>query len=296
MTITAGSTSSTVSQERLTGERALFHAQGTTVVDSVLTEGESPLKHSSDITVEDSVFGWKYPLWYTTHATVRDTVLQNDARSGIWYADDIHMSHCTIEAPKTFRRSRHVSLDHVDLPHAQETLWSCEDVDLVEVSATGDYFGMNSTRIRAHGLRISGNYAFDGASDIEIRDARILSKDAFWNASDVVVRDSLIVGEYLGWNSRNLTFENCTIVSLQGMCYIENLTLRNCRVLDTTLAFEYSTVDVESTTRIDSVINPLGGVIRAPEIGEIVLDPERVDPAATTIVTTVPPTTERNTL
>jgi hypothetical protein len=31
------------------------------------------------------------------------------------------------------------------------------------------------------------------------------------------------------------------------------------------------------------VLNPRGGVIRAPEIGEVVLDPTQVDPRATII-------------
>lgn len=273
-----------VERQRLTGERALFRSESVHVRDSVFADGESPLKESSGIEVDGSLFQWKYPLWYTSDVQVRQSALQTTARSGIWYADGVHISNSTIDAPKTFRRSRHITLDHVDIPDAQETLWTCEDIVLNDVSARGDYFAMNSSRIRARGLGLSGNYAFDGATDVEISDARIMSKDAFWNSRDVTVRDSLIAGEYLGWNSSNLTFENCTISSLQGMCYIDGLTLRNCRLLDTTLAFEYSTVDVDVTTRIDSVLNPRGGVIRAWDIGELVLDPTQVDPSDCTII------------
>ena len=43
---------------------------------------------------------------------------------------------------------------------------------------------------------------------------------------------------------------NCTIESLQGMCYIDNLVMKNCKLLNTTLAFEYSTIDVEITDGI----------------------------------------------
>lgn len=277
-------TQESVSQRRLTGERALFHAQDIHVEDSVFADGESPLKESTGVEIDRTQFDWKYPLWYATDVTARDSVLSVNGRSGLWYASDVRITDSTIAAPKTFRRSHGISLAHVDLPNAQETFWNCSEIELLDVSARGDYFAMNSAGIRAKNLRISGNYAFDGASDIEISDARILSKDAFWNSSNVVVRDSVIVGEYLGWNSSHLTFENCTITSLQGMCYIENLTLRNCRLIDTSLAFEYSTVDVESVTRIDSVLNPTAGIIRAPGIGELTLDPERIDPSATTVV------------
>ncbi|MBR5741518.1 MAG: DUF3737 family protein, partial [Firmicutes bacterium] len=91
-------------------------------------------------------------------------------------------------------------------------------------------------------------------------------------------------GEYLAWNSKNVTLENCTIESLQGMCYIDNLVMRNCKLLNTTLAFEYSTVDAEIDSRIESVLNPSGGTIKAKAIGELILQPDEIDPAKTTIV------------
>jgi hypothetical protein len=197
---------SVVEQRRLTGERALYGATDLRVAGSVFADGESPLKESSGVHVDASLFEWKYPLWYAQDVDVADSALLQTARSGIWYTDGIRVIDSTIQAPKTFRRSRRIHLERVDLPHADETLWSYQDVQLTDVTARGDYFAMNSSRIRADGLRLSGSYAFDGARDVEVSGARVLSKDAFWNCEDVVVRDSLVVGEYLGWNSRNLTF------------------------------------------------------------------------------------------
>jgi len=278
--------SAVIEREHLAGERALFQAHDLRVVQSTFAHGESPLKESLGIVLEQSVFGWKYPLWYSLDITMADTVLLETARSGIWYARNVMVRDSTIAAPKTFRRAQGVTLERVDLPNAAETLWNCETIRLTDVTAAGDYFAMNSRGITASGLRINGNYAFDGARDVEIRDATLLSKDAFWNTENVTVRDSLIVGEYLGWNSKNLTFVNCTIESLQGLCYIENLTLINCRLLNTTLAFEYSTVQADVTSRIDSVMNPLGGSIRAHSIGELILDEQRIDPSRTTITIT----------
>lgn len=37
-----------------------------------------------------------------------------------------------------------------------------------------------------------GNYAFDGASDIEIDGAKIISKDAFLNCENVVVKNAVM--------------------------------------------------------------------------------------------------------
>ena len=55
--------------------------------------------------------------------------------------------------------------------------------------------------------------------------------------------------------------------------------MRGCRLNHTNLAFEYSTVDAEIEGHIDSVFNPAGGRIKAGSIGEITLDPARIDPA-----------------
>ena len=121
---------------------------------------------------------------------------------------------------------------------------------------------------------------------MEIRSSHLLSKDAFWNTENVTVYDSFISGEYLGWNAKNLTLINCTIESLQGMCYINNLVMKNCKLLNTTLAFEYSTVDAEITSKVDSILNPSEGVIQAEEIGELIIEKDKVDPGKTRIICT----------
>ena len=154
------------------------------------------------------------------------------------------------------------------------------------MTARGDYFAMNSQNMNIQNLTLYGNYSFDGVKNMEIRSSRLLSKDAFWNTENVTVYDSFISGEYLGWNAKNLTLINCTIESLQGMCYIDNLVMKNCKLLNTTLAFEYSTVDAEITNKIDSVLNPSEGVIRAEEIGKLIIEKDKVDPAKTRIVCT----------
>lgn len=273
-----------IEQQVLTGERALFKGRDLDIRYSTFADGESPLKESRGVKLYRSSFKWKYPLWYSEDAELVECTLFEMARSGIWYTRNISMTGCTIEAPKTFRRSSGITLIDVAMPNAGETLWTCSDVRLNNVTAKGDYFGMNSSNIVVDGFNLVGNYSFDGGRDIEVRNARMLSKDAFWNCENVTVRDSFIYGEYLGWNSKNVTFENCVIESLQGMCYMEGVTLKNCTVLNTNLAFEYSTVEAEILSPVDSVLNPRGGTIGAPAIGEVTFDDPAVDPAATRIV------------
>ena len=271
-------------QQHFEGERALFASQNLTVIDSVFGEGESPLKESRDIDLVGCLFRWKYPLWYCENVTVRNSVWFEMARAGVWYSRGVSISDSQIEAPKNFRRCDGLSLTDVTLTNAQETLWSCRNVSLKNVTARGDYFAMNCENVEVDGLILHGNYSFDGAKNVTIRNSRLLTKDAFWNSENVTVCDSVICGEYLGWNAKNLTLVNCTVESLQGMCYIENLVMRDCKLIETTRAFEYSSVDASIASRIDGVFNPSSGVIRAKEIGELVLDPAFVDPQKTEIV------------
>ena len=275
-----------IKQDVLKGERALFAGRNLHVEDTIFAEGESPLKESRDIEVERSIFKWKYPVWYSKNVHLQDSHMQETARAGIWYTDQINITNTTIDAPKIFRRSSNIELCHVDMPNASETLWMCDGVSFEDVSAKGDYFALNSTNIKGSDFRLVGNYSFDGCKNVDIVSAHMLSKDAFWNCENVVVRDSFISGEYIGWNSRNLTFINCTIQSLQGFCYIDGLVLENCRLLDTTLAFEYcSNISIDVTTRIDSIKNPVSGAINADDIGEIIFDDPNIDPGRTTIIT-----------
>lgn len=270
----------------LTGERALFGSENLLISDSIFDAGESPLKESSNIELVGSMFKWKYPLWYCSHIVAKDCKWFDMARAGVWYSNDILVENAMIEAPKNFRRCSELTLRKVFFVNAAETLWHCSDVLLEDVTARGDYFAMNTSNLKVRNLRLDGNYSFDGCKNVEIEDSTLLSKDAFWNSENITVRNSFISGEYLGWNSRKLTLIDCTIESLQGMCYIENLVMKNCKLINTTLAFEYSSVDAEITGGIDSVINPSEGTIKAGFIKELILEKDKIDPSRTKIICT----------
>ncbi|MBE5962620.1 MAG: DUF3737 family protein [Lachnospiraceae bacterium] len=270
-------------QERFIGERALFKANNLDISYCTFADGESPLKEGSNLKIRNSMFQWRYPLWYCNHVTVEDSAFFENARAGIWYTNDLTMRNITLDAPKTFRRCDGMVLEHVTMPNALETMWSCKNVKMKRVTVNGDYFGMNCEGMEIDGFTLTGNYPFDGAKNLTIRNAKMITKDAFWNSENVTVYDSFISGEYLGWNAKNVTFINCTIESLQGMCYMEHVVLKNCKLLNTNLAFEYSTVDADITSRIDSVKNPYGGHIVAEKIDEVIFDDPAVDKKKTEI-------------
>ncbi|MBO4422824.1 MAG: DUF3737 family protein [Clostridia bacterium] len=274
-----------ITQGRFKGERSLFASSELRIDDAVFEDGESPLKESRDIELHNCLFKWKYPLWYCDRVTADKCVLFEYARAAIWYSNDVEFNDTVIEAPKAFRRCKNVKIRNVAFHNADETLWQCEGVSLENVGAShGAYFGMNCDGVEVDGLTLSGNYAFDGAKNVTVKNSRLITKDAFWNGENVTVSDSFISGEYLGWNSKDLTFINCTIESLQGMCYIDNLKMINCRLINTTLAFEYSSVEAELTGCADSVFNPGSGIIKAERIGELIIERDIVDPSKTKII------------
>lgn len=273
-----------LSRAHLTGERALFQSRRLRIEDSIFGDGESPLKESCDIELRHTQFQWKYPLWYCRRILARECTWQEMARAGVWYSDAVTVEDSVIEAPKNFRRCRELALRRVFLPNAAETLWHCDGVQMEDVQAKGDYFALNSTDMQIHRLSLVGNYSFDGARRVTIEDSRLLSKDAFWNSEHVTARNCFITGEYLGWNAKNLTLIDCTIESLQGLCYIDHLVLRNCKLLNTTLAFEYSTVEADIRGAVESILNPTSGTIRAESIGELILEKDKINPDKTRII------------
>ena len=270
-------------QKSFKEERALFGSDSLKLSGCTFDIGESPLKESSNLELYGCMMRWKYPLWYCENVKVFDSVFTGGSRAGMWYTNNISIENTVIDSPKNFRRCRGVSLTNVSIPDAKETFWSCEDVKLIGVTVCGDYFGMNSKDIEASELKLSGNYSFDGAKSLTLKNSVLVTKDAFWNSENVKVYDSWISGEYLGWNSKNLYFENCIVESLQGLCYIDNLVMRNCRLLDTTLAFEYSSVDADVKGEVGSVFNPSSGRIKADRIAELIIEKGKVEAFKTVI-------------
>ena len=102
----------------------------------------------------------------------------------------------------------------------------------------------------------------------------------------MIAQNCLISGEYLAWNSKNVTLINCTIKSLQALCYVETLVVKDCIFMDTSLAFEYSSVDVSTSGAIKSIKNPKSGAIRAAKIDEIIIDENLVDTKGIKIIIT----------
>lgn len=263
----------------LIGERALFKCNDTQIIDCIFKDGESPLKEGRNLQVNNCSFYYKYPLWYGDNHIVKDSTFYEMSRSGIWYTSNSKFSSCKIIAPKLFRRCSNIILEDITFDNALETLWTCNKVTLNNVKAdNGDYFGKDSKDIKIENLKLNGNYCFDGGEDIYVNNSILNSKDAFWNCKNVTIENSTIIGEYFGWNSENITLKNCKISSHQGFCYMKNIKLDDCSIYDSDLIFEYcQDIDATIVSTLDSVKNPISGIIRSKGIKELILDDNSID-------------------
>ena len=268
-----------------TGERALFATKDADIVGCTFHDGESPLKEGRNLNIVNTTFKWKYPIWYCENVDVHNTTFDENARSGIWYTKNIRIFNSLIASPKTFRYAEKVFVNMCKLPNALETFWNCKDIRIFNTEINGDYLGFRSENVEVNNVTLNGNYAFDSAKNVVIRDSVLYTKDAFWNSENVTVINSTIIGEYLAWNCKNVTFINCTIESHQALCYVQGLKLVRCKLIKTDLCLEYcSDIDVDVVEPIDSVKNPYSGVIKAPQIKEVILDEQFVDPSKTKII------------
>ena len=78
-------------QQKFVGERALFQSRDLELSYCTFADGESPLKESKNLKIENCLFQWKYPLWYCRNVEVKHSTMFEMARAGIWYTDHISM-------------------------------------------------------------------------------------------------------------------------------------------------------------------------------------------------------------
>ena len=274
-----------IKHKSYSGERSLYSLKNASLFDVTFLAGESPLKECSSLTLDNCTFKYKYPLWYSKDIIVKNSLFEETARSGIWYSENLSFEDVVFNSPKTFRKSKNITLKNVDFNNAEETLYFCDKVTINNAYIKGDYCLLGSSNIEIVDSTIEGNYCFDNASNIKAKNCTFLSRDAFWNVKDAVIEDSVIDGEYLAWNSSNITFIRCKIISHQGLCYSKNVKLIDCQITNSDLIFEYcENIDADIDVENVSIKNPRSGSIFLSKGCKIIKNEKYIDPNKTKIV------------
>ena len=232
-------------------------------------DGESALKESSNIKIEDTFFNLRYPLWHVDNLEVKNSKFTELSRAALWYTNNILIEDSFLDGIKALRECKNINLKRIEAT-SPEILWKCKNIELVDSSITSEYAFLLSKNIKIRNLKFSGKYSFQYCKNVEIEDSYLDTKDCFWHTENVVIRNSTVQGEYLAWYSKNLTFIDCRIIGTQPFCYTKNLKLINCTMEDCDLAFEYSTVKGDIHSVIDSIKNPKGGAISCVGVKELI--------------------------
>lgn len=255
-------------------ERALYGSDDILVKNCSFdgpADGESAMKESKNIKVEDCFFNLRYPFWHDHELTIQNAEMTQLCRAALWYSDHIEITDTKLHGIKALRECSQVQMKNCDIL-SPEFGWSVDGIEMENCKAESEYFMMRSSHLHFKNVEMKGKYSFQYITDAVFENCVFDTKDAFWHAKNVVVRDSVVKGEYLAWYCENVTFENCRIIGTQPLCYCKGLKLIDCQMEETDLAFERSEVDATITTPVVSIKNPLSGRIVVPAVGEIIRD------------------------
>ena len=255
-------------------ERALYGSSGLTVRHCAFdgpADGESAFKECTGIAAEHCFFNLRYPFWHDHGLKITDSELTPSCRAALWYSDHVEISGTKLHGIKALRECSDVVIQNCDIL-SQEFGWSVRGIRMENTAAISEYFMMRAENLTFTGVHLTGKYSFQYIKNSVFDRCTLDTKDAFWHSEHVTVRNSVVKGEYLAWYSHGLTLEHCKIIGTQPLCYCKDLKLIDCEMVDTDLCFEKSQVEATVTTPVDSIKNPLSGVIRVPAVGEIIRD------------------------
>lgn len=255
-------------------ERALYGSHGIILNHCAFdgpADGESALKESSDITVQNTFCNLRYPFWHDSELRIEDSEMTELCRAALWYSDNVKITGTKMHGIKALRECSNVKIGECDIV-SPEFGWSVKNIEMRRCHAESEYFMMRSENIRFEDVQFKGKYSFQYIKDAVFENCVFDTKDAFWHGQNITVRNSTIKGEYFAWYSDGLTLIDCKIIGTQPFCYCKNLKMVNCEMIDTDLCFEKSDVEATITTPVISIKNPHSGRIVVPEVGEIIMD------------------------
>lgn len=259
-------------------ERALYGAKDAQIINCTFdgpADGESALKETACLGVENCLFCLRYPLWHSHGTKLSGCTMTDTCRAALWYDSGLVLADCTLGGIKALRECDCTEMRRckIDSP---EFGWFCHGLRMEDCALISEYPFLQCRDMKLESLKMKAKYSFQYVENATLHHCELDTKDAFWHSKNVTVYDSVIKGEYLAWYSESLRLVRCKIIGTQPLCYAKNLVLEDCTMVDCDLAFEYSSVRATVRGNIVSVKNPAAGCIEADSIGELILDENKV--------------------
>ncbi len=255
--------------KKFLNKRDLYHETDLRLINVEFKDSLSALKESSNVSLDSCIIDAKYLLWHTNKANIFKTIIKNDADSSIWYGIDINISKSEILADRILRECQKISLSNNKINGA-EFGFKCFDIIGNNLDINSKYAFSENKYLTLNNSKITGNYLFQYNQDLLIMNSEITGDEALWHTREALIKNSVIKADRFGWYTKDLTLVNCKIIGKDPFAYCEDLKLIDCEMEDASNAFEYSSVEADINSHIDSVINPRSGYINAKSIGEII--------------------------
>lgn len=262
-----------IEDQRFGEERALYGSRGVWLDRCSFDgeeDGESALKESSDVLVQNTFCNLRYPFWHDDRLIIENCEMTPLCRAALWYSNDVTVRNSKLHGIKALRECHNVTVENSDIVSA-EFGWSVSNLKMKHSSAEGEYFMLRLRDFQLEDVRFKGKYSFQYSENGVLKHCELDTKDAFWHSKNVMVEDCTVRGEYLAWYAENLTMIRCRIIGTQPFCYCKNLKLIDCEMIDADLAFEKSDVEATVKTPVISIKNPASGTVRVPAVRELIL-------------------------
>lgn len=264
-------------QDITTGQERAFYGSSNVHFKRITIDGielgESAFKECRNITIEDTTIRLKYTIWHCHNLNMCKTILEANSRASIWYCNNVEITNCNLYSVKACRNCSNIVIKD-SIIESEDFAWKCESIKLENCKLRGATVTplLDCSNVTLDGCEVVAKYILQYANNVNIYNTSIDTKDCLWHAKNVYCKNSKLVGEYLSWYSENVIYENCHIDSIQPLCYCKKLKLINCTMVNSNLAFEYSDVEADVRSHVDSIRNVLNGKIVVDSLGEYVQD------------------------
>ncbi len=156
--------------------------------------------------------------------------------------------------------------------NSEDFCWKSDGIKFENCKIEGINLLLDSSNINVISSEIIGKYAFQYVNNINIFDGFIDSENCLWNSKNAYLKKCKIIGDRLGWYSENLVLEECHIESIKPFSYCKRLKLINCTMNNSKLCFEYSDVEADIHSHVESIKNVLSGKIIVDSYEEYIND------------------------
>lgn len=254
-------------------ERALYNSSDLIVENCRFEgeeDGESCLKESTNVIVNNSYMDLRYPLWHVNHFEINDSCMTINCRAPLWYSCFGKINNLELDGVKAIRECHDITINNSRL-NSPEFSWRTTNITINDSTVSGEYAFFLSRNVKLSNCSFSGKYSFQYVDGLIIENSTLDTKDAFWHTNNATIKNSIINGEYLGWYSTNLTLINCKIKGTQPLCYCKGLKVIDCEMIDADLSFEYSDCDAHIISDMVSIKNPTSGSIVVDGDCELIL-------------------------